>query len=74
MRSIDLDDEAVDVACYECAEGHMHLEFDNSDVKMTKERFIEFSLMVDRVREIILEEEMDERLSRAQEEELGLPM
>lgn len=52
----------------------MHLEFDTADVKMTKERFIEFSLMVDRVREIILEEEMDERLSRAQEEELGLPM
>jgi len=73
MNTIDPEDEIVDIACYECRDGHMHLDFDTASVRMNKERFIEFSLMVDRVREILLEEETDERLGREQEV-LGLVM
>lgn len=68
-----MNDEIIDIACFECDEGHMHLNFDSAGVSMTKERFIEFSLMIDRVREILLEEEMDERLNMEQEA-LGLLM
>lgn len=60
----DTDEADAEIACFETEDGLMTLQIDGRDFKLSKARFIEFSTMLHRVGQILIDEMIDERLSR----------
>ncbi len=50
-------EEDIQIACYECASGYIHLHFGEVAVQLTKRRFIEFAEMAYDVREVLAADE-----------------
>ena len=64
MKHILKNDTNAYIACFETEDGRMNLQIDSTSVQMTKERFISFSMMVNSLGRLLIDEMIDERLSK----------
>lgn len=65
-ENLDIPGEDFEIACFECEEGYIHLDFETVAVRLTKERFLEFTALLDQVRSLIVNDGIN------REESLGL--
>lgn len=65
-ENYDIPEEDFQIACFECEEGYIHLDFETVAVRMTKERFLELTALLDQVRSVIVNDAIN------REESLGL--
>lgn len=70
MKHILKNEANAFIACFETEDGLMNIQIDSTLVQLTKERFISFSTMVDRVGRLLIDQMIDEKLSKP--EALGL--
>lgn len=64
MKHTIKNESGSDIACYETEDGLMNLQIGSTLVQLSKERFVEFSVMVHRVGQILIDELIEERLSK----------
>lgn len=59
------------ISCFETEDGVMNLQFDSIHVKLTKRHFVEFSVLVHKLGQIIIDEMVEEKLSKVSPIHLG---